>query len=468
VYAYDTAAGSEEEVHLLRAERAYCVLRRAGSKIHVSDTDTEVLVRAEGLFKVFGRRTHDAVEKLRKGTPRDQIDGVTAAVIDASFEVHRGEIFVVMGLSGSGKSTLIRMLNGLHDATAGKLQINGQEITTISDKKLREIRRSSISMVFQHFALLPHRTVIDNVAYPLEIQGVAQAKRLARAQEILDMVDLGSWGDKFPSELSGGMQQRVGIARALAADTDILLMDEAFSALDPLIRREMQEQLVELQQKLHKTIIFITHDLNEAMFLGDRIAVMRDGRIVQIGSPEDILTDPANDYVEQFVQDVDRARVLTAGNVMEKPRPVVSETAGPRTALRAMREPFLAAVFVVDRNRKLIGMVSDRDAVKAVRRGDRSLAGLIKPVPAVVQASDVLIDVFVPAVESPLPLAVVDEDERLVGVIPRVTLLAALGPGPDATGEITLPHEPVPTSIIDQVLADSEPDVPAADTKEAN
>ncbi|WP_342664872.1 glycine betaine/L-proline ABC transporter ATP-binding protein [Microbacterium indicum] len=434
----------------------------------MTENNSDVLVRVEGLYKVFGRRQHEAVEKLRAGTPRTELDGSTAAVIDASFEVKRGEIFVVMGLSGSGKSTLIRTLNGLHPATAGSVEILGQDITQTSDAKLRGIRRDHISMVFQHFALLPHRTVIDNVAYPLEIQGVAKAKRLARAQEILDLVDLGSWGDKLPSELSGGMQQRVGIARALAADTDILLMDEAFSALDPLIRREMQEQLLELQETLGKTIIFITHDLNEAMFLGDRIAVMRDGRIVQIGSPEDILTDPANDYVEQFVQDVDRARVLTAGNVMERPRPVVSETAGPRTALRAMRDPFLAAAYVVDRNRKLVGMVSDRDAVKAVRRGDRSLANIMKPAPAVVHATDVLVDVFVPAVESPLPLAVVDERERLVGVIPRVTLLAALGPGPDATGEITLPQEPVPTSVIDQVLADSDPDAQPADTKEAN
>lgn len=423
-------------------------------------TDSDIALRAEGLFKVFGRRPQEAVERLRAGTPRDHLGpGVTAAVIDASFEVKRGEIFVVMGLSGSGKSTLIRMLNGLHDATAGTITLAGDELTGVPPKRLRQIRRERVSMVFQHFALLPHRTVADNVAYPLELRGVAKAERLAKAQEILAMVGLNGWGEKLPSELSGGMQQRVGIARALAADTDILLMDEAFSALDPLIRREMQDQLLELQKTLGKTIIFITHDLNEAMYLGDRIAVMRDGRIVQIGTPEDILTDPANDYVEQFVQDVDRSRVLTAANVMERPRPVVEAKAGPRVALRAMRDPFLSAAYVVDASRRVVGMVTDRDAVKLVRRGERSIASIIRPAPSPVRDTDVLMDVFVPAVEAPLPLAVVDEQERLVGVIPRITLLAALGPGPDATSEIPVMQEPLPTSVIDEVLAQTEGDL---------
>jgi glycine betaine/proline transport system ATP-binding protein len=308
-------------------------------------------------------------------------------------------------------------------------------------------------MVFQHFALLPHRTVAANVAYPLEIRGVGKAQRLAKANEILALVGLEGWGDKLPSALSGGMQQRVGIARALAADTDILLMDEAFSALDPLIRREMQEQLLELQRTLKKTIVFITHDLNEAMFLGDRIAVMRDGRIVQIGTPEDILTDPANDYVEQFVQDVDRARVLTAANVMEHPRPRVDAGAGPRTALRQMRDAYMSAVYVTDRDRKLLGIVTDRDAVKLVRAAESSLLGRLKPVPQSVREDEVLMNLFVPAVESPLPLAVVDAEGRLTGVIPRVTLLAALGPGPTATEEITVLPQPVPSAEIDAVLA---------------
>ncbi|WP_434970320.1 quaternary amine ABC transporter ATP-binding protein [Microbacterium sp. bgisy207] len=415
---------------------------------------TSPALEARGLYKVFGKNARHVVERLRAGESRaDVSDQGTAAVIDASFSVQKGEIFVIMGLSGSGKSTIIRMLNGLYEATAGSVTVSGESVTDTTPTKLRELRRDRVSMVFQHFALLPHRSVADNVAYPLQLRGVPRAERLAKAEEILALVGLEGWGDKLPSALSGGMQQRVGIARALAADPDVLLMDEAFSALDPLIRREMQEQLLDLQQKLQKTIVFITHDLNEAMLLGDRIAVMRDGRIVQIGTPEDILTDPANDYVEQFVQDVDRARVLTAANVMERARAVVPENAGPRTALRQMRDAYSAAAYVVGRDRTLLGVVSDRDAIKLVRAGENSIASVIKRVPQSVREDEVLINLFVPAVESPLPLAVVDDRGRLTGVIPRVTLLAALGPGPGATGEITIPVLPVPGAEIDEVLA---------------
>ena len=417
----------------------------------------DTAIEVEGLYKVFGRNPRSVVDGLRAGKSRDELaDRGTAAVIDASFTVQQGEIFVIMGLSGSGKSTLIRMLNGLHEATAGTIRVQGAEITGIPAGRLREIRRDRLSMVFQHFALLPHRTVADNVAYPLELRGVGAAERRAKAEEILALVGLAGWGDKLPAALSGGMQQRVGIARALAADSDILLMDEAFSALDPLIRREMQEQLLELQQKLRKTIVFITHDLNEAMFLGDRVAVMRDGRIVQIGTPEDILTDPANAYVEQFVQDVDRARVLTAANVMERPTSVsVTDAAGPRRALRVMRDARLAAVYVTDADRRLRGMVTDRDALKLVRRGETGLEAVLRPVPQAVDADAVLMDLFVPAAESPLPLAVTDVSGRLVGIIPRITLLTALGPSTTETSEIRVLPEPVPADEIEQALAEA-------------
>ena len=436
---------------------------------------SDIALEAQNLYKVFGRNPQQAVKRLKAGETRADVqDAGTAAVIDASFTVNRGEIFVIMGLSGSGKSTIIRMLNGLHDATGGTITVAGDEITGTQSSRLRELRRDHVSMVFQHFALLPHRTVAANVAYPLELKGVGKAERLAKAAEILTLVGLDGQGEKLPSELSGGMQQRVGIARALAADTDILLMDEAFSALDPLIRREMQEQLLELQQKLQKTIVFITHDLNEAMFLGDRIAVMRDGRIVQIGTPEDILTDPANSYVEQFVQDVDRARVLTAANVMERPRPVVSENAGPRTALKQMRDAFMSATYVVGRDRKLVGIVTDRDVVKLIRRGESRITSVLKPAAQVVDEDEILMNLFIPAVESPLPLAVADAEGRLVGVIPRITLLAALGPGAGATGEINLPVLPLPQAEVDAVLDDgwtapaagASPTTPDAPTEE--
>nr|WP_221244158.1 glycine betaine/L-proline ABC transporter ATP-binding protein [Cryobacterium roopkundense] len=413
------------------------------------------------MYKAFGRRPNEIVKKLVAGKSRAEVSHLgVAAVIDASFEVKRGEIFVVMGLSGSGKSTLIRMLNGLWEATSGSVTVGDTNITGISAAELRAVRRTSVSMVFQHFALLPHRTVIDNVAYGLEIQGMPRAERLAKARTIIDLVGLSGWADNLPSELSGGMQQRVGLGRALAADTDVLLMDEAFSALDPLIRREMQEQLIELQAALGKTIIFITHDLNEAMFLGDRIAVMRDGRIVQIGTPEEILTDPANDYVAQFVQDVDRARVLTAASVMEPVRSVVTITAGPRAALRAMRDLQTSVTFVVNRDRTFAGIVRDRDVLKQVKAGHSDLRPIIRDDAIAVSPDSPLVDLVEPSVESDLPIAVVDVKNRLLGVIPRVTLLAALGNVSTATGEqaVIEPPATISDSLITDTLRETAPE----------
>ncbi|MEU9303634.1 betaine/proline/choline family ABC transporter ATP-binding protein [Streptomyces sp. NPDC048269] len=280
-------------------------------------------LQAEHVYKVFGRRPDDqaaAVRALEGGTGRDELraGGTTAAVIDASFRVEPGQIFVVMGLSGSGKSTLLRMLNGLLEPTSGRILFDGEDLTGLSPRELRRVRSTKISMVFQHFALFPHRDVLENAGYGLEVQGVPRAERERRAAEALALCGLGGWEKSWPDELSGGMQQRVGLARALATDADLLLMDESFSALDPLIRRDMQDQLLELQRRLKKTIVFITHDLNEAMRLGDGIAVMRDGRIVQQGTAEDILMRPADDYVASFIQDVDRSRVLTADAVMDE------------------------------------------------------------------------------------------------------------------------------------------------------
>ncbi|MFF3332020.1 glycine betaine/L-proline ABC transporter ATP-binding protein [Streptomyces sp. NPDC002888] len=324
-------------------------------------------LEAEHLYKVFGRRPDEAVERLRQGADREELraDGTTAAVIDASFTVDPGQIFVVMGLSGSGKSTLLRMLNGLLEPTAGRVLFDGQDLTALGDRELREVRAKKISMVFQHFALFPHRSVLENAAYGLCVQGVPRAQREKRAAEALALVGLDGWEKSWPDELSGGMQQRVGLARALATDADLLLMDESFSALDPLIRRDMQDQLLTLQQKLKKTIVFITHDLNEAMRLGDRIAVMRDGRIVQTGTAEDILVRPANDYVASFIQDVDRSRVLTASAVMNTDlrgdeADCACETATPDTPfteLCAISARVAHPVAVLDGKQKLVGVV---------------------------------------------------------------------------------------------------------------
>ncbi len=414
------------------------------------------LLEARHLFKVFGRDPKDAVARLRAGQSRaDVADAGTAAVVDASFTVNRGEIFVIMGLSGSGKSTIIRMLNGLLAPTAGEVTIDGRNVTTASAAQLRSIRRASVSMVFQHFALLPHLSVLDNAAYALEIQGFGKAERRERARDILERVGLGDRADALPDQLSGGMRQRVGIARALTAGTDILLLDEAFSALDPLIRREMQEQLVELQRELGRTIVFITHDLNEAMFLGDRIAVMRDGRIVQNGTPEEILTDPANDYVAQFVQDVDRARVLTASAVMEPPTLSTPITAGVRGALRAMRENQAGAVFATE-NRRLVGVVTDRAVIRAVKSGETDLRRIVDAHVPTVGPDDLLTDIVETAVEATVPLAVVDADGRLRGVIPRITLLAALGNVPPTTREMPVVQTPL------EMVAEFTPLVDAA------
>jgi glycine betaine/proline transport system ATP-binding protein len=391
---------------------------------------------ARDTYKIFGKHPDRGVARLREGATRDDLrkDGLTAAVIDATFDVDEGEIFVVMGLSGSGKSTLIRMVNGLLEPTAGELLVYGDDVVTMNQQQLRRTRREKVSMVFQHFALFPHRTVGENAAYGLRVQGVAKHEYEPRAKEALRMVGLKGWEDSLPGQLSGGMRQRVGLARALAAGTNIMLMDEAFSALDPLIKREMQDQLVELQHQLGKTILFITHDLNEAMRLGDRIAMMKDGRIVQIGTAEQILKEPADDYVAQFVQDVDRTRVLTAGSVMVPPPAVVSGDARPDEVQRLMQLHGVHRLFVVDRDQTLRGAVDAVGVAAAVRDGARTLDDVVRDrVPSV--STDARLSQLVPmSAAGPEALAVVDDGQRLVGVIERATLLRALAQS-SATGD---------------------------------
>lgn len=401
-------------------------------------------LRVEHAYQIFGKRADEALARMKSGASRADVAHLgTAAVIDASFEVGVGEIFVVMGLSGSGKSTLIRMLNGLLTPTAGKVFVGDDELTAANPKNLRKMRMEHISMVFQHFALLPHRTVIENAAYPLRLQGMSKAEAHAKAAKSLTLVGLDEWQDKLPRQLSGGMQQRVGLARALAADTNILLMDEAFSALDPLIRRDMQDELISIQQQLGKTIIFITHDLNEAMRLGDRIAVMREGEIVQIGTAEEILAHPANEYVESFIADVDRTKVLTAESLIRPASVRVPASAGPLRVAHELQNAQVPAAYVVDRERRYVGTLGEEAAASAAKTGAITLEGsLIQQ--STVTPDSTLADLFGPVAETPFPIPVLDDNRKLLGVIPRISVLRALAQTngasdsteePDASGE---------------------------------
>lgn len=325
-------------------------------------------VRVRNLTKVFGRNSQKTLKMVKNGDSKQEIlekTGATVGVYDASFDVEDGEIFVIMGLSGSGKSTLVRLINRLIEPTSGSVYINEDDVSKMSKNELREVRRTKVNMVFQNFGLFPKRTVLENAEYGLEIRGVEKEKRRKQAEKALEDTGLLSFKDQYPNQLSGGMQQRVGLARALANDSEILLMDEAFSALDPLIRRDMQNDLLELQRKVKKIIIFITHDLNEALRIGDRIALMRDGKIMQIGTGEEILTNPANDFVKEFTEDVDRSKVLTAENIMEPPLTINIETEGPNVALQRMRQEEVSMLLAIDRNRKLKGSISAESALEA-------------------------------------------------------------------------------------------------------
>jgi glycine betaine/proline transport system ATP-binding protein len=321
------------------------------------------MISCRGVWKVFGPKADRIVGSPDADLPRAELEaktGCVAAVRDVSFDVPEGGVFVVMGLSGSGKSTLIRCFSRLIEPTAGEVVIDGHDVRGMSATELRELRRSRMSMVFQNFGLLPHRRALDNVAFGLEVQGRAKVDRLARAQEMLDLVGLGAVGDSYPDELSGGMQQRVGLARALANDPGILLFDEPFSALDPLIRRDMQDEVVRLQSELHKTVVFITHDLAEALKLGDRIAIMRDGRFVQVGTPQEVVAEPADDYVRDFVRDVPRGHVLTARSIMNPVDPAASATIPATTSVNDL-VPVVAAtdgpVAVIDDDGTVCGSV---------------------------------------------------------------------------------------------------------------
>ncbi|MCD2255535.1 glycine betaine/L-proline ABC transporter ATP-binding protein [Lactobacillus sp. CC-MHH1034] len=355
--------------------------------------------------------------------------GATVGVYDANFEVEKGEIFVVMGLSGSGKSTMIRMINRLINPTAGSIYIDGDDIATMDKEALRETRRKKMSMVFQGFALFPNRTILENTAYGLELKGVSKEEREAKAMATLKDMSLADFAEQYPSQLSGGMQQRVGLARALTNDPEVLLMDEAFSALDPLIRHEMQDELLDLQAKMKKTIIFITHDLNEALRLGDRILIMKDGQVMQIGTGEEILTHPANDYVRTFTRDVDYSKVLTAQNIMIPALTINLDKEGPNMALRRMRHEEVSMLVAIDSERHLKGVINAEDA-RTARQEGKPLADFISSKIPTISKDTHVNDIFNVINDSPTPV-VVTENNRVVGVVIRGSVIDALAEDTD-------------------------------------
>lgn len=384
-------------------------------------------VEIKHLTKIFGKRPKAALKMVKQNKSKNEIvekTGSTVGVYDINMSIEEGEIFVIMGLSGSGKSTLIRLLNRLIEPTDGQLFIDGQEITNLTKKQMLSIRRKKMSMVFQNFGLFPHRTLLENTEFGLEIQGVPKAQRRQRAEQALDNAQLLSFKDQYPNQLSGGMQQRVGLARALTNDPDILLMDEAFSALDPLVRGQMQDELLDLQANVQKTIIFITHDLNEALRIGDHIAIMKDGQLQQVGTGEEILTNPANDYVKTFVGDVDRTKVLTADSIMIPALTSNISVDGPTVALRKMSAEEVSGVVAVNRHRQFIGYLSSEAAVSA-RRDKLPLADVVVEMPTV--KPDTLISDIMPIIyDAQTPVAVIDDDNRLRGIIIRGAVLKAL------------------------------------------
>ncbi|MDD5590460.1 MAG: betaine/proline/choline family ABC transporter ATP-binding protein [Dehalococcoidales bacterium] len=387
-----------------------------------------VKIKAENLVKIYGNKTGKALDLFRQGLSRNDIlkeTGLTLGVAGVNFEIIEGEIFVIIGLSGSGKSTLLRCINGLLMPTAGSLVVDGKAVEKLDGRELRKLRGEKISMVFQHFALLPNRSIMDNVAFGLELRGIPTDERRKRAQKALVSVGLEGWQNSFPSELSGGMQQRVGLARALVTDSDIMLMDEPFGALDAIIRMDMQEELINLQARIKKTIVFVTHDLDEALRLGDRIAIMRDGVIEQIGTADEILSNPANEYVEKFLQGIDVSKILDASSISKWPREVMRETESVSVALHKMKVADTDYLFVLDPMKHLVGMILEEDLLLLANKKEKSIRSIIKEARAI-KSDTVMRDVYPELRQAEKDLAVIDDEGHFLGVITQYTLLVTL------------------------------------------
>lgn len=386
-------------------------------------------ILCQNLWKIFGPQAGSVLEALQNGLTKEQVfrdTGHIIAVRDVSFEVRENEVFVIMGLSGSGKSTLLRCINRLIKPTKGTVFVDGTDLAQLTDDELKELRRRKLSMVFQNFGLLPHRSVLDNVAFGLEVRGEGKRERAEKALQALELVGLRGWEKSRIQELSGGMQQRVGLARALAVGSEILLMDEPFSALDPLIRRQMQDEFLNLRSVVKKTVVFITHDLVEALKLGDHIAIMKDGEIVQVGTPEEIVVQPANPYVKEFVKDVPRGKVLSAGAIMERPSVVARDDQELESVIGEMQANEVGTAFVTDGLGRLKGIVSLEQALSASHDGLIRAGELVgQDFPAT--SPDVPLEQCLPLVaKNELPVAVLDAERRLLGVITKANLLQAL------------------------------------------
>ena len=387
----------------------------------------------ENLYKIFGNKPQKAMGMLKEGHDKASVleeTGMTVGVNNASFTIEAGEIFVIMGLSGSGKSTIVRMLNRLIEPTSGRVLVDGEDVTAMNQKELVNFRLRNMSMVFQSFALMPHQTVLDNAAFGLELAGVDKEKRHQRAREALAQVGLAGWEDQYPTQLSGGMQQRVGLARGLAVDPEILLMDEAFSALDPLIRTEMQDELLKLQEEHQRTIVFISHDLDEALRIGDRIAIMEGGNVVQVGTPDEILQNPANDYVRAFFRGVDPTNVINAGDIATKSNPtiVITKTGSLRTAHEILSGSEREHGYVLDAKHRLLGVISSEGIRNALEAGlpNSPLSQVFIPEAKPVSTEDSMQDILPKVASSTWPIPVIDEYNIYRGVVSKNRFLRTL------------------------------------------
>ncbi len=399
----------------------------------MENTENKPQVIVKDVWKLYGKDAKKVFTKKLMQESKASIQKKTGCIVgmkNINLEIKKGEFYILMGLSGSGKSTLIRSLIRLVNTTKGNIIINDKDITKMTNEQLLQFRRDTFGMVFQHYGLLPHQTVLDNAAYGLKIRGIPKGERYAKAMQTLETVGLKGWEDYYPGSLSGGMQQRVGLARALANDPEILLMDEPFSGLDPLIRRQMQDELVELQEKLKKTIIFVTHDLHEALKLGDQIAILRDGEVVQVGTPENIVTNPADEYVQEFVQDASPARVLTASTIMEEPSILAYAWEGPKTVLTLIRSHKRRAAFIVNKSRELLGVVREKELVQLLEQENIPKTIPISSIKKVTSVTeDTLLEEMFPIIsQNPWPVPVVDEKNKFKGIVTTDQIFESLSP----------------------------------------